>query len=226
MSEALVREIANQILREGLVENWLTYAILLALLVISGAASAYGAIYLRKRAETYATKADFDELLRQLRATTAAAESVRLEIEKADWAEREWQTLRRVKLEELLTAMHAATHHLDAEQNARLFDEGMPTDASPIWKVQALSSLYFPELLAEASAFSLMYSQYRSWAIDVQAQLSSAGNDPGKRQAVFNVRLPETKEWHPKLLAASQLVTNSASKLMKVVAGVPAGERQ
>ena len=144
MSEALIRQIANEILRESLVENWLTYAILAALLLVSGAVSAFGANYLRKRAETYATKADFDELLGQLRATTEAAESVRSAIAKADWAEREWQTLRKVKLEELLTAMHSATHHLDVEQSARFFDEGIPPEASPIWKVEALSSLYFP----------------------------------------------------------------------------------
>ncbi len=220
MSEVLIREIANQILKEALIQNWLTYAILLALLVISGAVSAYGGNYLRKRAETYATKADFDELLRQLRATTAAAESVRSEIAKADWAEREWQTLRRVKLEELLTAMHSATHHLDTEQNARFFDEGLPTEASPIWKVEALSSLYFPELAADASAFSLMFSEYRSWVIDIQAQLSTAGNDLGRRQTVFNDRLPEMKDLRPKLIASAQLLTASASRLMKVVAGV------
>lgn len=220
MSEALIREIANQILRETLIQNWLTYAILAALLVISGAVSAYGANYLRKRAETYATKADFDELLRQLRATTAAAESVRFAIAKADWAEREWQTLRRVKLEELLTAMHTATHHLDTEMNARFFDGATPTEASPIWKVEALSSLYFPELLTEANGFSHMLAQYRSWVIDVQAQLSSAGNDASRRQAVFDVRLPEMRNLQPKLLSSAQSLTVSASKLMKVVAGV------
>lgn len=204
MSEALIREIANEILREGIIQNWFTYAILVALLVISGAVSAYGANYLRKRAETYATKADFDELLRQLRATTEAAESVRSAIAKADWAEREWQTLRRVKLEELLTAMHGATHHLDIELNARFFNDGMPTEASPIWKVEALSSLYFPELFAEATSFGLMFAKYRSWVIDVQAQLSSAGNDPGRRQVVFDARFPEMRELHPKLLASVQ----------------------
>lgn len=220
MSEALVREIANQILRDGLFENWYTYVVLLALLIISGAVSAYGGNYLRKRAETYATKADFDELLDQLRATTEAAESVRSAIAKAEWAEREWQTLRRLKLEELLTAMNAATHHLDTEQNARFFNEGMPTDASPIWKVEALSSLYFPELSAETSAFTITHSQYRSWVIDVQVRLSSAGDDLEKRQAAFVAALIDMKEWRTKLLTSAQLLTNSASKLMKVIVGV------
>lgn len=220
MSETLIREIANQILREGIVDNWLTYAILLALMVISGAISTYGANYLRKRAETYATKADFDELLRQLRATTEVAESVRSAIAKTDWAEREWQALRKVKLEELLTAMHASTHHLDAEQNARFFDERMPVEASPIWRVEALSNLYFPELFAETSAFAASYAEYRSWVIDVQVQLAAVGNDPVQRQAVFNTRFPEMKGWHSRLLASALLLTNSASKLMRVVAGI------
>lgn len=217
MSEALIREIANEILLEALIKNWLTYAILTALLVVSAAVSAYGANYLRKRAETYATKADFDELLRQLRATTEAAESVRSAIAKADWAKREWQTLRRAKLEELLTAMHAAIHGLDSEQDARFFGNGMPTEASPIWEVEALSSLYFPEL-AEASVFSFTLVKYRSLVLDVQAKLLSASNDTSKYQAAFNVMLPEMKDLRAKLLASAQLLTASASTLMKVVA--------
>lgn len=209
MSEALIREIANEIFREALIQNWLTYAILTALLIISGAVSAYGANYLRKRAETYATKADFDELLRQLRATTEAAESVRSVIAKADWVEREWQTLRRVKLEELLTAMHAAMHYMDVEQNARLFDEGMPTEAVPIWKVETLSSLYFPELFAETRAFMFVFSKYRSWVVNVQAELSIVGSDKGKRQVVFDAKLPEMAVLYPELLESARLLTET-----------------
>jgi hypothetical protein len=220
MSETLIREIANEILRESIIHNWLTYAVLAALLIISGAVSAYGANYLRKRAETYATKADFDELLRQLRATTEAAESVRVAIAKADWAEREWQMLRRTKLEELLTTMYDAIHHLNIELDARLFDQGMPTEASYIWKVNTLSSLYFPELSVEASGFSLKFAEHRSWVIDVQAQLSSCGNDPSRRQVVIDARLPELKELYLKLLCSAESLKESASRLMKVVIGI------
>lgn len=89
MSESLIREIANEILREGLIQNWRTYAVLIALFVVSGAVNAFVENYLRKRAETFATKADFDELLRQLRANTEVAESVKSVIAKTDWVERE-----------------------------------------------------------------------------------------------------------------------------------------
>ena len=220
MTETLAREIASEILRDGLVQNWWTYAVLIALVVLSGAVSAFVSNYLRKRAETYATKADFEELLRQLRATTEAAESVKSVIAKNDWAEREWRTLRRIKLEELMTAMHSATHWLDQEIDARFFDEPMPSDASPIWKVEVLPNLYFPELLPEANAFQYMFSQYRSWVIEVHAELSRWGQDVAKRQAVFDAQLPKMKEMRPKLLQSVGALTNSASKLMKVVAGV------
>lgn len=220
MTETLVREIANEVLLDGLLKNWWTYFVLVSLLAVSGAASAYVSSYLRKRAETFATKADFDELLRQMRATTEAAESVKSAIAKNDWTEREWRTLRRVKLEELMASVHAAIHWLDREIDARLFAEAMPSDASPIWKVEILPELYFPELQSEVSVFNLTFSQYRSWIIDVQAELSSAGKDLAKRQVIFSSKLPEMREMRPKLLLSVSSLASSASKLMKEVAGV------
>lgn len=116
--------------------------------------------------------------------------------------------------------MHAATHWLDAEMSARLFNTPTPTEASPIWRVEALPSLYFPEILPEANAFDLMFGQYWSWIIDVQSKLGSAGQDANKRQAVFDARLSEMRDLRPKLLESARLLTVSASKLMKIVAGV------
>jgi len=119
-----------------------------------------------------------------------------------------------------LTAMHEATHWLDREIDARFFNEPMPSDLSPIWKVDVLSTLYFPEIRSESSAFDLTFTQYRSWVIDVHAELSAAHQDVGQRKAVFDKRLPEMKEMRLKLLASARLLTQSASKLMRVVAGV------
>ena len=65
MNETLIRQIANEILRETIIQNWLTYAVLIALFIIFGAASAFASNYLQKRAQNLATKADFEDLLRQ-----------------------------------------------------------------------------------------------------------------------------------------------------------------
>ena len=219
MSESLIREIANEVLRDGLAQSWWTYAVLVALAVVSGAVAAFVTTYLRKRAETFATKADFDELLRQVRASTEASESVKSTIAKSDWTDREWRTLRRVKLEELLTAMHEATHWLDKEMDARFFNEPMPSERSPVWKVDVLSTLYFPEIRSESNAFDLLFAKYRSLVIDVHAELSAVRQDVGQRQAVFDKRFLEMKDMRPKLLASAQLLTQGASKLMRVVAG-------
>lgn len=220
MSESLIREIANEVLRDGLAQNWWTYAVLVALVAVSGVVSAFVTTYLRRRAEAFATKADFDELLRQVRASTEASESVKSAIAKSDWAEREWRTLRRIKLEELLTAMHEAMHRLDKEMDARFFNEPMPSDFSPIWKIEVLSTLYFPEIQSESNAFSLEFSKYQSWVVNVHADLYAAQQDAVRRRLVFDKRFPEMKEMRPRLLASAQLLTQSASKLMKVVTGV------
>ena len=193
MSESLIREIANEVLWDGLAQNWWTYAVLVALVAVSGVVSAFVTTYLRRRAEAFA---------------------------KSDWAEREWRTLRRIKLEELLTAMHEAMHRLDKEMDARFFNEPMPSDFSPIWKIEVLSTLYFPEIQSESNAFGLEFSKYRSWVVNVHADLYAAQQDAVRRRLVFDKRFPEMKEMRPRLLASAQLLTQSASKLMKVVTGV------
>jgi hypothetical protein len=141
---------------------------LIAIVILANVASVFISNYFKRRAETYATKSDFDELLRQLRTTTEAAESVKSVIAKNDWAEREWRTLRRVKLEELMSAMHATTHWLDQELDGRFFDAAMPAELSPIWKIEVLPSLYFAELQTESKLFEAIFREYRCWIIDVQ----------------------------------------------------------
>lgn len=220
MSEALVREIANEVLRQGLLENWRTYAVLVALLLLSGVASTLISTYIRKRAETYATKADLDQLIVQLKATTAAAEQVKSAIAQADWANREWRTLRRIKLEELVAAVHGARHWLDIDMNARFFSEKANSEPSPIWKLEVLTSLYFRELLPEANAMSLVYSQYVLWIIDIQKALSAAGNTTAQRQSVFDARLQEMAPHQAKLLLAISALGRKASAIMKEIVGV------
>jgi len=217
MSEALVREIANEVLRAGLLENWRVYVVLAALLLLSGVASTVISTYIRKRAETYATKADLDQLVVQLKATTAAAEQVKSAIAQTDWANREWRTLRRVKLEELVTAVHSARHWLDVETNARFFGDQANSDLSPVWKLEVITSLYFPELRPEANTLSLVYTNYGLWTIDVWKSLSATGNNAAQRQAVFDARLPEMGPHREKLLLAIATLDHGASKLMKEI---------
>jgi len=131
MSEALVREIAQQIVREQLLENWLFYGILLAVLLIGSVASAFIGSYIRKRGETYATKADLAELVAQLRATTQAAEEIKTAIAHTDWTAKEWKTIRRIKLEELVGAVYSLREWLEKETQVRIYEE-KPTNGNSV----------------------------------------------------------------------------------------------
>ena len=64
LNEALIKEIALQVVQQGLLSNWLFYAVILALSLVSGVIGAYLSKYFGKRGETAATKADFDEIIR------------------------------------------------------------------------------------------------------------------------------------------------------------------
>jgi hypothetical protein len=220
MSESLVREIVDQVLREALLQNWRAYAVLIALLFLTSVAGAFVSTYIRRRAETYATKADLSQLITQLKATTAAAEEVKSAIAHTDWANREWRTLRRVKLEELLTTVHFARHWLDVDLNARFFGEKPNVDPSPTWKLEVLGSLYLPELQVETSTLGLAYSKYNLWMIDVQQALSEAGTDLAKRKAVFAARLPELATHQTSLFASISAMNRKAAQLMKEIVGV------
>lgn len=107
MNETLIREIADSIIRTQLLENWQLYAILGCLVFLTSVAGNWVGSYIKKRAETYATKADLQEVLEQIRATTNATEQVRVSVSHADWVSKEWKTIRRLKLEELLLTVYS-----------------------------------------------------------------------------------------------------------------------
>ncbi len=165
MSEALLKEIALQVVQQGLLSNWRFYAILLPLIFISGAAGAYLGKYFGKRGELYATKADFDEILRQLAKTTEVAEQVRSAVSHADWAAREWKTIRRIKLEELVQCAISVDEWLDYKlsalsdivnqyyiqvSNERILDSKKisryPLEAQRVYMISSLYFSDFPEL--------------------------------------------------------------------------------
>ena len=220
MSDILIREIAEQVIREEILLNWLFYLLVLAMLLVGTTASTFVASYIRKRAETYATKADLEQLVQQLRATTEAAEEVKTAIAHSDWTTREWKTLRRVKLEELIAAVYAVRQWLDKDMNVRFFNEPKDSDASPIWKLELISRLYFPELFIEINALNQVYWTYTAWMLDVQQQLLSTGNDLAKRQGVFDASMPEVKVYHQKLVDATTAIELKAPAIMKEIVGV------
>ncbi|MBX3628125.1 MAG: hypothetical protein KF892_24155 [Rhizobacter sp.] len=219
MNESIVREIAEQIVREQIVGNWKLYAVLGALWLVASAAGGWLSTYIKKRAETYATKADLKEVLAQLKATTEATEQVKVAISHSDWSSKEWKTLRRVKLEELLETAYSLEHWMDEQRNAWMFDAKKSEQRNPIDKLNLLGTLYFPELKDEVLAVVRTHRAAYLELIEASKKALAAGKDLAAREAVF---VDFLERWQ-QLFAATHKslvdLTEKAPSLLKQITG-------
>ena len=135
------------IVQYAMQETWKTQLIIGLIIAIVAFIGSYMGSYLKKKAENFATKEDFNEILNQLKTQVTATEQIKSEISHSNWTNQEWKTLRRIKLEELVTAVYAASEWLSKDQRVRLFNEPNNENISPIWKIELIPRLYFPELI-------------------------------------------------------------------------------
>lgn len=217
MTADLLRELAQQVVREELLLNWKFYALLLAIGIVASAAGTWLAAYFKKRAETYATKADMQELLGQLKSTTRVTEEVRTAVSHADWAAREWRATRRIKLEELLTSVYELGHWLDAQQSKWIYKEPTAFDKSPNDRVNVLASLYFPELRGEVSFVLAAHHSAQSVILDIAKKRNAAENDPVAYQAVMNEFIESWRTIYPPTRQAIQSLEHRSEQLMREI---------
>lgn len=174
MNETVIGDIAHAVAIEQFHLQWPFYALLLAMTLVLGFGAAFIGAYAKSRGEALATKADFDDLLKQLKATTAAAEEVKTQILHADWASREMKRLRRTKLEELVKAMHDSQVWQEAERNFVVYGIGVSPGPSKHSYFELLVGLYFPELSTVAYAFTLPHRQIMAEAYGTKGKILNA----------------------------------------------------
>jgi tellurite resistance protein len=88
----------------------------------AGLAAWFGAFF-KMKGENFATKRDFDELLKRQQATTEAVEKIKSDVAQRDWSQREWTNLRRIKLDELLQKMHDSEAFLNVQRRKAIDGE-------------------------------------------------------------------------------------------------------
>src|SRR5262249_61677006 len=96
---------------------WLFLLVNAVVMAIVGVLATLGTSYFRTRGQNLATKHDFDELKEQLKANTELVETIKSEVSQRDWTQREWTTLRRIKLEALLEKLHEGEVYLDRRRD-------------------------------------------------------------------------------------------------------------
>jgi hypothetical protein len=193
MSEALIRELVDKIIAQRLQTEWLHYLLMLAIATVGFFLAYHIRSFAKRTGEITANEAKFEELQRQLRLTTTATEEIKLALNHEDWITREWRTLRRTKLEELLQAIYEVGHWQLVNRDVILFNSERDPGPSPITSVRLLSTLYFPELrdtieeyLASEQNLALCVSINKPHSELVPKHL---------REEVF--RGPFNEKWHP-----------------------------
>ena len=249
--EAIATEVAKQLPQY----SWTTLAIQVALTGAVAAVAAYWGAYLKKGGEHLATKAHFEEILRQLAERTDVVEKIKAEVAKGqlaanttivetirseialgqvgastkiveaiksefgqrDWAAREWASLRREKIEELLSKMNESREYLTecmlvAEQGQE------PPKGDPINGFETIAQLYFPELEGETTAFTKMHRDMVFEGLKLRIFLSYGGEEAKQRKSEFATKAAQTNvRVSPKAVAK---LTEAARALLVKIMGV------
>ena len=217
MHPDLAREIAEAIVRDQLLLNWRFYALVCALTLIASAAGNWLGSYIKKRGETFATKADMQEILKQLHDTTRVTEEVRSAVSHADWVAREWRTTRRLKLEELLSTAYSIDRWLDSQKSKWVVhDMAVESDSAPMDRLKIIAALYFPELQAETTDVWFAHQTVNMLILEFAGPLNAAieAKDGNAYHVAFNEFLARHNPLYENTRAAISALESKASKLM------------
>ncbi|MFC7420847.1 hypothetical protein ACFQNF_13340 [Iodobacter arcticus] len=220
MSEALLRELANQLLREQFYALWPVYLSMAAIALVVGFTGSYFGSYAKKRGEALATKSDFDFLLTQVKATTVVAEEVKASVAHADWATREQKTLRRIKLEELLHAVHEVQAWQELDCNTRLYDNRNNISQSPLPRLEVIAGLYFPELQQAIYDYGRSHGLMSQAVNQAKLNLLRVGNDLHLQQEVLQSFANERLLIYQEQLGFVGVIQMQARKIMRQLVGL------
>jgi hypothetical protein len=194
---------------------WLFLLVNAVVMAVVGILATLGTSYFRTRGQNLATKHDFEELKKQLKANTELVETIRSEVSQRDWTQREWTSLRRVKLEALFDKMHECETYLDHARSAANRGE-IEDRPDVINQFDTISTLYFPELREEANEYYLACKELVIKILDLAGAVEKAGVDSIARQrayADFQVHWPPKR----RLLARNALRRAARALLERIM---------
>lgn len=218
MNEKLIHEIAEQIVKEEILGNWIFYLLILAVSIISAFVSSYITGYARTRGQNLATKADFNQLSEQVRKTTITTEEIKTSIAHTDWSAREWKKLRKIKLEELLSTVYEIHEWFRINTNYRLFNSEIEPNTPPFMKIRMLVILYFIEdLSTEIDALENISAKYKLLLINAHEDITK---NAAQLVAITNKIQPEILNYEEQLREVQNVIEMKASAIMKKIADV------
>jgi hypothetical protein len=220
MDPATIQQIAAEVARHLPSYAWMPLLVAMVLMATAGAVGAFFGEYFRTRGKNLATKADFESLQNQLKANTELVETIKSEVAQKDWAQREWTTLRRTKLEALLEKMHNCNLYLERLRDKSVLGEDLAErERDPFSELDTIVGLYFPELLLYVVNFRREGQTQVTAAHKFRRILTSTDNEE-----VIQQRRNEYFAWcqdhAAKLIGASTELTFAARRLLVSIMGV------
>jgi hypothetical protein len=217
MDEATIQTIAAEVVARLPYGDryWLVLVVNAVVAALIGALAVLGTSYFRTRGQNLATKHDFDELQKQLKANTQLVETIKSDIGQRDWTARERTSLRRIKLEALLEKMNDCDNYLDQHRNRFLDGKGTdPDQRDYLNELNAMGSLYFPELENEIQRFYLSGKEQITLGLQLAQALGSAGDDMAARESAYDTFRRNWLERYKEHSAARSALTAAARRLL------------
>jgi hypothetical protein len=222
MDKVTIQEIATEIVARLPYGDryWLFLLVNVIVMALVGVLAVLGTSYLRTRGQNLATKHDFDELQKQLRANTELVETIKSEVGQKDWAQRQWTNLRRTKLEELVEKMHDCEAFLDQLRRRAVKGELEMGERDPMGPLQTIGDLYFLELRSEVYRFASKWRELAMMGMDHALAVSAMGAEPDAYRAAHKIFREQWASGYKQLLEARHELTTAARHLLVSIMGV------
>lgn len=166
-NDKAVVELAKKIL-DLQIADWRYYAVIIGISFLGALFFAWLKSYGTEKGKISAIASNFEQIKMQLAETTLTTKNIELALGHSDWMAKEYKTLRRAKLEELLFSSYEAENWISKIITSDNEIDGFNAEHSPIYKFLVISQLYFPELKDKRDK---IYSLHQSFVVTLLDKL-------------------------------------------------------
>lgn len=134
-----------------------------------------------------------------------------MKVDHADWVAREWKTIRRVKLEELVQSAIAVKHWSSKDLSFDRQDrQDAKSESCPAYHVAMIAKLYFPEIQNESERLVKAVGDAQAWQSNKTVEIYLQSRDEPKKQ--------RANLWHsPEVLLERNELFTGITKAIKAV---------
>ncbi len=213
MTKEQISELARAIANEEILSNWQFYVLIVLLSLIGSNVANFINSYVKKRGENLATKADINEIKKQLASTTEITEKIKHDIEHQVWRKQQIETIKRSKLEEYLKYIYIAQEDLSKETKNTYFKTNEPVDVHAMSKATMLQRLYFSELKEAHSKFLNAYSVFQAWLAEGMKELLEKQKNKESEPIISKKHMEEYPNLLTELNEANLLIEAKAEEI-------------